>query len=413
MKLINLFEIFLIILLPLTLPLVWWLLISTTTSKIFLITFVIQSVLALSLFLLRKRINSLSQNIKSQLQFTVNEKFSSLYERSPVPYIITNLAGDIVLFNPASIKLFESTTDTLGGLNFYDLVSMKNEDELTVVIGKISSGITVDDIQMKLQTVAGNTKWISLSANVYEIKNQRIMLLSDITQEKIVDTAKSEFVALATHQLRTPIAAIRWNLELLQKNLKETKTDIQNRYMLKIEKNTMRMIALINDFLSVSKLEMGTFESKVEEINLTKFFDTVVEEYTEKIFEKNIDVKRLYNPVNAVLSFDIRLFHIVISNLISNAVKYASDASQLKISYELIDKTLSITITNSGIGIPKAEINKLFTKFYRATNAQSYHAEGTGLGLYIVKQSVIKLGGTIDVTSDKDQETCFTVRLPY
>ena len=76
-----------------------------------------------------------------------------------------------------------------------------------------------------------------------------LVSLVDVTQEKIVDTAKSEFVALATHQLRTPISAIRWNLELLQKNMKDTQTEAQTRYITKIERNTMRMIALINDFL--------------------------------------------------------------------------------------------------------------------------------------------------------------------
>ena len=84
--------------------------------------------------------------------------------------------------------------------------------------GRITSGVTLKDEKIQIKTISGDFKWVSMSVYNYEIKDQRLVSLVDITQEKLVDTAKSEFVALATHQLRTPISAIRWNLELLQRN---------------------------------------------------------------------------------------------------------------------------------------------------------------------------------------------------
>ena len=252
-----------------------------------------------------------------------------------------------------------------------------------------------------------------MSVYNYEIKDQRLVSLVDITQEKLVDTAKSEFVALATHQLRTPISAIRWNLELLQKNMKETKTENQTRYLTKIERNTIRMIALINDFLSVSKLEMGTFASNVEQINLTDFFNAILDEYVEKITEKKITIKRSDEPEGLVFSSDSRLLHIIVSNLMSNAVKYVEAEGMVTLSFKLTDNKIFITVADDGIGVPEEEVGNLFAKFYRASNAQHHKAEGTGLGLYIVKQSVEKLGGTIEVVSGLDKGANFTVILPY
>jgi signal transduction histidine kinase len=172
------------------------------------------------------------------------------------------------------------------------------------------------------------------------------------------------------------------------------------------------MIDLINDFLSVSKLEMGTYAANLEKINLTNFFSSVVEEFSEKISGKNINLERKNNPPQLVIKTDSRLLHIIVSNLVSNSVKYSETSGNLLISYELTGTNLHIQIADDGIGIPEKELDNLFTKFYRATNAQEHQTEGTGLGLYIVKQSVEQLGGEIKVVSDTNKGALFAVDLP-
>lgn len=416
MNLLNVYERFLIILLPLVIPIIWWLTSPTTSfTKVLMVIFVLQIIVAYSLFLIGKKKNIITSSIQTQSQHSADEKFISLYERSPMPYIVINRVGEIVMFNPSAIRLFKANSDSLMGLNLFDMVSVDDENNLSVIMGKVDSGVTVNEVEIKLKTTTGDFRWVSLSVYISEVRDQRLVSLLDITQEKIVDTAKSEFVALATHQLRTPISAIRWNLELLQKNMKDTQTEAQTRYMTKIERNTMRMIALINDFLSVSKLEMGTFATSIEEVNLANFFNSIIDEYSEKITEKNLNLKYTYLPDNLTFKSDSRLLHIAISNLMSNAVKYVGvDGVDgvVSLNYELIDKTIIITVTDNGIGIPEGELDKLFSKFYRATNAQSHQAEGTGLGLYIVKQSVEKLGGGISVNSAENKGATFTIKLP-
>ncbi len=406
---------FLIIFLPLVLPIVWWLAMPISSlQKVLFFIFTVQLSIATVLFFIWKRSEANMQNQEAQSRYSANEQFVSLYDRSPIPYLTLNRGGEVIMSNPATINLLGTDTESIAGLNFLDLIVETNgKGDLSVLSGRVTSSVTLKDEKIKLRTVSGDFKWLSMSVYNYEIKNQRLVSLVDITQEKMVDTAKSEFVALATHQLRTPISAIRWNLELLQKNMGETKSEDQHRYLTKIERNTMRMIALINDFLSVSKLEMGTFASNIEKINLTDFFNSILDEYAEKITEKKIIIKRSDEPKELIFESDSRLLHIIISNLMSNAVKYIDIGGEIIFSFRLVDNKVFVVVSDNGIGVPKEEVSKLFTKFYRASNAQSHQAEGTGLGLYIVKQSVEKLGGKIDVVSDKDEGANFTVVLPY
>ncbi|MEZ4104150.1 MAG: ATP-binding protein [Candidatus Paceibacterota bacterium] len=348
-------------------------------------------------------------NIK--LNTLTGDRFLFLYERSPTPYLIINQSGKILMSNPAAISLFSATTDSLPEINFYERLHFVKEVDSEVIEGKINSGQTINGKELQIETLAGEMKWISMSVFRYEAEEQRLVSLIDITRAKLVDTAKTEFVALATHQLRTPISAIRWNFELLQKKFQNSITEEQQKYMGKIERNIFRMIALIDDFLNVSKLETGTFATDYRDINLTDFFDTIADEYLEKITEKNISLEKSYQLDNLNVRSDNRLLHIIVSNLLSNAVKYTKTNGKIYFSYKQQDGLVNITVADDGIGIPKGEIDKLFSKFYRASNARSHQTEGTGLGLYVVKQSIEKLKGDISVVSENGQ-TVFSVNLP-
>lgn len=363
------------------------------------------------LIFIQKRFDALLNLTLSQSDYMQNDAFASLYERSPAAYLTINPEGDIVGCNPAATKLLQGGVDTINGISFSKLL-ISEDDELTVLLGKMSSGMTMKDFEVKLSTLEGNMLWVTMSVNSYRNAGERLVSLVDITAQKSVDTAKSEFVALATHQLRTPIAAIRWNVELLQKNMGEDKTEKQVKYLAKINRNVFRMINLINDFLSVSKLEMGTFAAAAEDINMTEFLSSIVDEFSEKITQKQITLSRADNPPQLNINIDSRLLHIVVSNLVSNAVKYLSSGGALSISYELKGGSIELVVADNGIGIPETELNKLFTKFFRASNAQSHQTEGTGLGLYVVKQSVEQLGGDIQVVSAADKGARFVVTIP-
>lgn len=373
-----------------------------------------QQVLASLLFLLVlwSQVRAKNEPTLSEEKLARSEqKFKHLYDNSPIPYVTTDRRGIIATANLAAVRLFDSTKDSLAGHDFLD--SLQAEDNsLSVFRGKLKNGSVINRKEMMLKTLTGQERWVLLSVFVYGVRNERLVTMVDVTQQKAIDQAKSEFVALASHQLRTPIAAVRWNVELLQMKLKDSLGEKSAEYLTKIENNVSRMNNLINDFLSVSKLEIGTFATDKIEIKLDDFLDSVLEEHDPTIVSKQIKVLRTYDPEDFTIKTDERLLHIIANNLISNAVKYTNDSGAVEVSYISVGREVELTVTDDGIGIPIGEQERLFSKFYRATNAQGHKAEGTGLGLYIVKEAVEKLGGRISVASEENVGTKFTVNLP-
>ena len=355
------------------------------------------------------------EEIKKEQEHQIHasrELYATLYKQSPVPYLTLDEKGTVTTSNQAAVRLLQTDSETLFGTSIIERLNNPDENALSVALGKMQANVSFFDTEFEIETFTGEKRWVSVSLFVNETFNQRLVSLVDMTHRKQVDMAKSEFVALATHQLRTPIAAIRWNVELLERTMREISNDKQKNYLEKIARNVSRMLALINDFLSVSKLETGTFATTIESINVREYLETIIDEYQQAVTEKQINLIRSFEPADIQINTDTRLFHIITSNLLSNAVKYVQNNATIQFGYVISDNTLVITVADTGIGIPTEQLERLFTKFFRASNAQLHKAEGTGLGLYIVKESVEILGGLIEVNSIENQGTTFVVSLP-
>ena len=385
------------------------LLLPTLLAPVMLVSFVL--LLAFGVVTVGSPDEALAKWHEDQLLST-RELYATLYTQSPVPYLTLDKAGVITTCNQAAARLFGLTMEQMVGTTIVDRFTHEDEVHLSVVLGKFSSGSTIMDSELQFRTYTDELRWISLYYFVNQTFDQRLVSMIDVTQHKIVDKAKSEFVALATHQLRTPVAAIRWNVELLERSMRGAASEKQTNYLMKVGRNVTRMLALINDFLSVSKLETGTFSTTPEPIELSTYLPTIVEEFEGQIKEKQIQLTVNYTPAPFTFTADSRLFHIITSNLLSNAVKYVRPSDRIAFGYVVEGNELVFTVADSGIGIPAEQLPRLFSKFFRASNAMQHRAEGTGLGLYIVKESVEQLGGTIAVQSVENQGTTFVVRLP-
>lgn len=343
---------------------------------------------------------------------SAEELFSTLYDQSPVPYMTLNNNDIIIICNQAAGRLFKTSIENLVGKKLTSLITHEDNSKLSVILGTLKAGTSMPQTEAKITTSFKDEVWIHISIFHSTQLNQRLVSLIDINDHKIVDKAKSEFVSLATHQLRTPITAIKWNLDLLTRSLAQTATEKQVEYMQRAGRNVMRMIALINDFLSVSKLETGTFTTVATPLILDEYLKTIIDEYQQAIIEKSLVVQVSFQPVGLQIITDENLFHIIASNILSNAVKYTNPSGTITLSYTQSNNAFTLVIADTGIGIPSYELENLFKKFFRATNAQVQKAEGTGLGMYIVKESVEKLGGSIEVASTENIGTTFTVTLP-
>lgn len=339
------------------------------------------------------------------------ERFEYLYVSSPVPYININAKGEIFLVNLAAIRLFQTTEPKIIGQSFFNFLYHDSETKLSIIVNQIQNRMALSDVELQLKTVDGKMRWVLLSAFAYGSKKEQLVSLVDITRQKEIDMAKTEFVTLASHQLRTPIASTRWNFELLS-GAHPDRTPDQQQYYDRVARNIDRLTALVNDFLHVSKLELGTFATDSQTLNVADFILGMLEEVEKEINQKNFNIEQKFEPKNLEAELDPRLLRIIVSNLLSNAVKYTAAGGTITLSYQKVDNDIIFEVKDTGIGVPEDEISKLFTRFYRATNAQQQHVEGTGLGLYIAKQAVEKMGGSISVNSAIGKGSTFMFRLP-
>ncbi|MDP3779308.1 MAG: HAMP domain-containing sensor histidine kinase [bacterium] len=233
-----------------------------------------------------------------------------------------------------------------------------------------------------------------------------------IAKEQELNRAKSEFVSLASHQLKTPLTIIKWYIEMLGAGYAGNSAKKQKEYLEKIYANTQRMVELVDAFLNVSRLELGVFSIKNEPLNLRNKMESILRDFAPKLKEKKLKLSQAYTKSSFTFSADAKMVQIIFENLISNAVKYTPHGGKIGVKMQKKGNEIYIGVEDTGIGIPVEQQPKIFTKFFRADNASSNKADGTGLGLYIVKTMVEKIGGKIWFESAENKGTIFYVAIP-
>lgn len=243
-----------------------------------------------------------------------------------------------------------------------------------------------------------------------------VEVFRDITKEQEVDRAKTEFVSLASHQLRTPLSTINWYAEMLLAGDAGEINKEQRKYIEEIYQGNQRMVDLVGALLNVSRIELGTFMVSPQETNVVKLAEETVRELEPKIFERKIDFQEHYAPNIPLMQVDPKLMGILFQNLMSNAVKYTPVGGAVNVTIDIAEekgeKKLRLEVKDTGYGIPAASQSKIFSKLYRADNIRSKETDGTGLGLYIVKAIMDRVGGTVSFVSEENKGTTFTATLP-
>lgn len=237
----------------------------------------------------------------------------------------------------------------------------------------------------------------------------------DITHEKEVDRAKTEFVSLASHQLRTPLSAINWYIEMVTSGDAGEVNDDQKKLLDEAYTASRRMVDLVNALLNVSRIELGTFAVDPENIDIVKLCKELVHEIEPLAMQKQQRLQESYVEESLMIDVDPKLFTMIIQNLLSNAIKYTPEEGTVALSVRKEDGLLQISVTDTGYGIPTSEQDKIFTKLFRADNVKDKDTTGTGLGLYIVKSILEYSGGNIWFESpchDDGTGTTFFVTLP-
>ncbi len=234
----------------------------------------------------------------------------------------------------------------------------------------------------------------------------------DITHENEVDRMKTEFISLASHQLRTPLSAMKWFGEMLIKGDAGTLNTEQKAYADNILASNKRMIELVDDLLNISRIESGRIIIDPEPVHLQSMMDEVINEAKIKTNTKKQEIILSVQPNLPEVDLDKKLIREVYANLITNASKYTPDGGVIRISISTKGNDLVSEVNDTGYGIDERDKGKIFTKFFRSQRTSKFDTEGNGLGLYLVKTIIDSSGGKISFESSEGKGTTFTFTLP-
>jgi PAS domain S-box-containing protein len=237
------------------------------------------------------------------------------------------------------------------------------------------------------------------------------LTLNDVTHERQVSQMKTDFVSFVTHQLRTPLAGIKWMLELAAQTPQVPAE--AGSYVADARAAAERLIGLVNDLLDISRLEGGKLTVTLQPTSLSKVTQSALDDLEPLIREKGHQLSVTGAAGARMVMADPQLLRQVIVNLTSNAIKYTPAGGAVSIALGVEDERMARwAITDSGIGIPKASLARLFEKFYRADNVHTVETEGTGLGLYLVRLIIEKLAGQVWCESEEGRGSTFIFMLP-
>lgn len=234
----------------------------------------------------------------------------------------------------------------------------------------------------------------------------------DISRQRLVDRMKSEFITVASHQLRTPLSASKWFLEMFTAKDFGEYNEKQAEALTNLTQSNQRMIRIVNGLLNVSRIEGGSLKIVVEEIDFNKTISDVLLEFESTIKANNITVIKDIDPQANMLKTDRKITTEALRILIGNACVYSTNGGNLKVSTKVNDGKFRFTVSDEGLGIPASELDKVFTRFFRASNAIKVITEGSGLGLYFAKELISAMGGEIGFESKVDEGSKFWFELP-
>lgn len=357
-----------------------------------------------------KNANTATQNILQDYQA---EKEKIAESKVKIEAILKNIGEGVLAIDAERKVMFINKVGE-------DLLGWKEKD----LIGKVINSLPLEDkegrpiplaerptyqaINEEKNVINNNYFFVrkdktkfAISINVTPIRlNEKmigaITIFRDITKEREIDKAKTEFVSLASHQLRTPLTAINWYVEMLQSGDAGELNPGQKKYLGEIYKGSKRMVELVDDLLNISRIETGRLKINPEMIDLTLFINDTIHEIEPWSAELRHQIIFKKPEVSLpMVAADKILIRQVIHNIITNAVRYSPGNSSVSVAMEKRADEYIISVSDEGIGIPPEVQSRIFEKFFRADNARLVESEGSGIGLYISRMIMEVSGGKL------------------
>jgi len=326
--------------------------------------------------------------------------------------VVINLDGQVVFHNASFLKLLDIQKHVKNGEPVWDILPKDLNDQVKEVLDQknnfkaIKQEIVIQP-PAELVIMANTTPIIDSDGHIIGL----VSVLRDISELKKLDMLKSQFVNMAAHELKAPLAAVQGYLELMSENALGESIDDYESYVDRSLQRTKALIDMINDLLNISRLEAGKVRREIETVDMAELIDERLDFFSEHMQQKNLTLEKdLENSL--LVRIDRDEINRVVNNLISNAIKYNKENGYIFISACKDGPYAKMSVRDTGIGLQPEEKERLFEEFFRAKNKFTRTVTGTGLGLTIVKRIIDSYAGKIDVDSEFEKGSTFTIYLP-
>lgn len=361
--------------------------------------------------ILAQSFNDMGQHIEKNIQEVseVKNRLEAILDNTVNGVVLISHDHRLDYANPIAKSLLGLAENSFGRkyvevITTYEVLRIIDEARIT---GK----------QVKRTLVLHNLGARMIEANAVPIDNADLakrdilLVMNDVTEMKRLEQVRKDFVANVSHELKTPVASISGFAEtLLAEGGKNPDNVVEFAQI--IYNEAQRLATLIKDLLELSKLESETFNLILKEVDVAKLVEGVVERVSKPAGLRNITLNYTRDEKIPLITSNPELIDLILVNLLDNAVNYSRDGGQIEVVVEDLGDKLQIKIKDYGIGIPAADIDRIFERFYRVDKARSRKTGGTGLGLSIVKHSLENLRGQVQVESFEGQGSTFKVFLP-
>jgi len=335
--------------------------------------------------------------------------------------IATDEFGKIVRVNPMALELLGYTENEI--LNKWfprKIIAVDDNDQPLNLIDRpitqaFLTGRPVSE-KMRYRTKKGGSIAVAVNVSPIILDDRpigAIEVFRDITTDLEIDRMKSEFISLASHQLRTPLSAIKTYAHMLIDGFMGELTPPQRKSLHTIVAATDRMNELISTLLNITRIESGSITVAPKHIHIARLLDEVVKELAHAAEGKRINLTFQATKHDPIVRTDSLIVKEVVSNLVANAIKYTPDEGTVTVALKARPHTVVISVADSGFGIPKQAQAQIFTKFFRASNVVHRETSGTGLGLYLVEGLTEQLGGKVWFESEENHGSTFYLSLPH
>ena len=335
--------------------------------------------------------------------------------------LIVDAKGNVLDANPAALTLLNASQQQILGKNAVEVLDIRshqqvvtgNEHPLIACLAKKKE--VRSDPEKHLTITRQDSTFFAARICVSpvfhdDVLHGAVILFQDYTSERQLDYMKTEFIALASHQLRTPLASVQWYSELLATEQQENLSDMQQSFVVELRMAVHRMTTIINELMDVSRLQGGGLTPVLTDVSITELVSAMAQNMKLLADEKGVTCTAHVPSDPVVLHTDSMQMNIVLQNIVSNAIKYSKQGGSVQFTLEEDNGYVCIHVKDNGIGIPEKDQPHVFKKLYRAHNVHKVDVNGSGLGLYCSKKIAKQLGGDITFESEEGKGTVFTVR---